>query len=165
MNTANNSASKNTARKTASQRAQDKAMNGHDHTVEDIVAKGDEATGAQYAYQAYCESLGVKQTPAISYKNMLAGFVGSLVAMVFGYAVGMTIVDMLAYGVFLLTGWAYLALAVYIIGMVLTMVATIYAGGKVAKYIGTGAYTADMEKAGNWLKSKFSFGKSDKAAA
>ena len=160
MNTAKNT----TARKTASQRAQEKVINGHDREASDAHVKG-EPTGTQYAYAAYCASLGVVETPAITFKNCLAGFLGSIVAMVFGYAVGMTIVDLLAYGVFLLTGWAYLAMAVYIVGMILTMVAAVYAGGKVAAYIGTGAYTKDMEKAGAWLKSKFSFGKSEKVAA
>jgi hypothetical protein len=161
MNTAKNT----TARKTASQRAQEKVLNGHDASVEDARVKDSEPSGTQYAYQAYCEALGVKQTPAITFKNCIAGFLGSIVAMVFGYAVGMTIVDLLAYGIFLLTGWAYLALAVYIVGMVLTMVTAVYAGGKVAAYIGTGAYTKDMERAGAWIKSKFSFGKSETVAA
>jgi hypothetical protein len=161
MNTAKNT----TARKTASQRAQEKVLNGHDQSAQDAHVKG-EATGTQYAYQAYCEALGVKtDTPAITFTNCIAGFLGSIVAMVFGYAVGMTIVDLLAYGVFLLTGWAYLALAVYIVGMVFTAVAAIYTAGKVAAYIGTGQYSKDMEKAGAWIKSKFSFGKSEKVAA
>jgi hypothetical protein len=159
MNTAKNT----TARKTASQRAQDKVLNGHDQEAEDAHVKG-EATGTQYAYAAYCASLGVQETPAITYKNAIAGFIASVCAMVVGYAVGMQIADWLAYGVFLLTGWAYLALAVWMVGMIITVIASIYAGGKVAAWVGTGQYTKHMEQAGNWLKSKFSFG-SNKVAA
>ena len=171
---------RNTTTKTAATRTNGKAINGHEQSVFDAKIKGEEhrarghkeeakpsatkpteatqrseATGTQYAYAAYCNSLGVQVTPAITYKNMIAGFIASICAMVVGYAVGMQIADWLAYGVFLLTGWAYLALAVWMVGAIITLIASIYAGGKVAAYIGTGAYTKDMERVGSWFKSKF----------
>ena len=156
-----------TTAKTAAQRANGKAINGHDKSVSDAEIKGaaasrastqdanTQANGTHYAYAAYCESLGVEVTPAITFKNMVAGFIASICAMVLGYAVGMQISDLLAYGVFLLTGWAYLALAVWVIGCVVTLIMSIYAGGKVAKYIGTGEYANDIARVGSWFKSKF----------
>jgi hypothetical protein len=159
-------------RKTAAQRASEQVLNGHDKSVEDVVIKGEETqraeapragdqdarteqNGTHYAYAAYCEALGVEVTPVITFKNMIAGFIASVCAMVLGYAVGMQLSDLLAYGVFLLTGWAYLALAVWVIGCVITLIMSIYAGGRVAKYIGTGEYANDMARVGSWFKSKF----------
>jgi hypothetical protein len=166
------STARTTTTKTAAQRTNGKAINGHDKSVSDAEIKGaaashakasraesqdtdTQANGTHYAYAAYCESLGVEVTPAITFKNMVAGFIASICAMVLGYAVGMQISDLLAYGVFLLTGWAYLALAVWVIGCVVTLIMSIYAGGKVAKYIGTGEYANDIARVGSWFKSKF----------
>lgn len=160
-----NTTAKNPARKTAAQRATESVLNGHDKTVEDVEAKNEAprakreglgATDAQYAYSAYCSSLGVPMQNPVKYTDLIIGFVGSAAAIVLGYALGLQLVDLLAYGVYLLTGWNFLALAVWIIGMLITLVATMYTGGMIAQYLGTGQYTKDMKRAASWIKSKFS---------
>ncbi len=166
----------NTTKKTGAQRAREQVLNGHDQSVSDVEikdrARGSKARGtagakraepvqpteptqAQYAFAAYANSLGVPQKPAITYTNMIAGFVASVCALVVGYAVGMQIADMLAYGAYLLTGWGFLAFAIWVVGTIIGMIAACYAAGKVAQYVGTGEYVKDMNRAKDWVVGKF----------
>lgn len=146
-------ARKSTARSTKTAAAAKTALNG----AEQISVTPVEPE-SHYAFKAYAEALGLSPAQTdrriLSAKHALAGFLGSIAAMVLGYAAGMQLADMLAMGVFWLTGWSYLALAVYLIGVVVTLLAAMYTGGKIAMYIATGQYATDMERVGRWVTGK-----------
>lgn len=150
--------SKASTKTTATARAAKRAVNGADDIAIDAAVKP--SAEVRYAFKAYTSSLGISEQdgsrPILSAKHALAGFLGSIAAMVLGYAVGMQIADWLALGVFWLTGWAYLGLAVWVISAVVTLIISLYTGGKVAMYIATGSYATDMEKAANWVTGKLS---------
>lgn len=108
------------------------------------------------AYAAYCEAMGTTGVQAGSFKNMIVGFVGSIVTMVLGYTAGMCFANMLASAFFMLTGWAYMSAAIYLIAFFISAVASIYAAGRVAGYLAKGEYAADMASVANWVTGKFS---------
>lgn len=142
-------------RKTTTAKAAATTVNGAEHI--DVSAQTQRATDTQYAYQAYCESLGVNVPgeKTHTFKNMIMGFVSSVLTMIVGYAAALQLTEALATAVLIYTGWYYLAFSVYMVGLVIDLILVIYAGGKVAEWVATGGYARSMEKIGGWVKSKF----------
>jgi hypothetical protein len=109
------------------------------------------------AYEAYMRSMGVEPgSAATKPKVMLASFLGSIATMVLGYTLGIKLAEILCTAVYALTGWVYFSLAIYIVGFVLSAMVSLYAAGRVAKYLSNGTYSDDMVVLKNRMVQWFS---------
>lgn len=114
-------------------------------------------TETQMAYDVYCKSLGAdgtSNTPP-SGKEMLLGFIASMVTGVLGITAALSIAESLLTLTFFVTGWVWFSIAIWFIAAFIGCVAAIYAMGRAAEYVATGKYATDIEKLGSWAASKF----------
>lgn len=112
--------------------------------------------GLASAFNVYLASLGRGPIDGafIPTKRLIASFVCSLAVTACGMVAGMHIANALAVFIAALGFPAFIAAVVYLMTYFVAVLAALYAGGRVAKYIATGRIADDVARATGWVASK-----------
>jgi len=129
----------------------DTVVNNETGTIESV-----EASPKEKAYADFCEARDnlLKSLGAGSgTRALVAWFSGLIVAFISG-AIGGVLLDMLIQGALLLTGSAFLAMLIYVIGLVITIYAGMKLGQAAYRYIADERIDAHYRFGKTWLAYK-----------
>lgn len=115
-------------------------------------AKRDEA---QMAFDIYSQSLGAQGVQIKSIRHGIAAVVVSLAVLSLGIVVGSWVAGLIATASMALGLHSFFAAIIYVMVYLVSVIASMYAGGLAARYVATGAVVDDLNKLGAWVRSKF----------
>lgn len=87
-------------------------------------------------------------------KRDVVSLVAQLFVAISGYMAGMSVFNMLATAALAFTGSTFVALLITVLGIAISLVASIIAGARAAKYIASGKAEDDIKRVFTWAKQK-----------